>query len=311
MKILDYSVARIFKTIGRRAARKSPEKRLILGKNLGDFFRILSKKRFRAALDNLLRAYPEKDANFIYSVAVESYRNLGITMTEFAALPYLSREQTEKQVQFDDNGLIADVLAEGKGAVFLSGHFGNWELMVYALGLLYDTSVQIIVKSQSNAYADRLMKANRELGGNKCIPMKNAARAIVAGIRKGGAVAMLVDQAVFRQKDALYPVFFGRPASTYPTPAYLALKFNIPLIAGFSVRQPDGSYKIEVSRVKTDDAEIERGGVELVTQRHVSLLEEYVRKYPEQWTWMHKRWKRVPKEISDKFNQKSVGKSTG
>ena len=103
-------------------------------------------------------------------------------------------------------------------------------------------------------------------------------------------VALLADQAASKEKD-IFVNFFGRPAVTYESPAKLALKFDIPIIIGFAERQDNYKYKVHLQEIKYDDLKNEENAIELLTQRHVALLEEQIRKNPSQWAWQHNRWK--------------------
>ena len=122
--------------------------------------------------------------------------------------------------------------------------------------------------------------------------MSNAARRLISTLRKKrGVIGMLVDQSARKEKEILHPMFFGKPAATYATPAYLALKFQVPLIFGATIRQEDGTYQLKLFKIKSDDLKSDKEGVKILTDRHVQLLEDIIRKYPGQWSWMHRRWK--------------------
>ncbi len=302
MRIIDSVLAFGFRSLGRRSYQLSIKKRQKLGRNLGNFFRILSRKRFNVAYENLKIAYPEKDENFWSDIAKKAYENLGITITEWAAFPYFAKEDIDNLIEFENVEVVSEALKEKKGVVFLSGHFGNWELCALAAGLKFGIPVSIIVKKQSNAKSNDIMNSAREVFGNKTVPMRNAARSLITAIRSNEAVAMLVDQAVFGKQDASYPLFFGRPASTYITPAYLSLKIGSPIITGYSVRQNDGKYLVKLARIDSSDLGNSKEDIDTLTQRHVAQLENAIRGNPGHWSWMHKRWKRVPQEIIEKYN---------
>ena len=125
--------------------------------------------------------------------------------------------------------------------------------------------------------------------------MFNAARDIINTIQSKGAVAMLVDQSASPTKD-VFVDFFGRPAVTYEAPASLALKFKIPIIYGFSVRQEDGTYLVEINELKYDDLKADKDGIKELTKRHVTALENAIRENPDHWVWLHKRWKYDPEK---------------
>jgi KDO2-lipid IV(A) lauroyltransferase len=130
----------------------------------------------------------------------------------------------------------------------------------------------------------------RTQGGNKIVSMKKAARTIVSSIRNNEAVAMLADQSATKDKD-IFVDFFGRPAATYEAPAAIALKFGVPVVMGFSIRQDDCTYKTKLFELDTSNIPNTKEGIKELTQLHVNKLEEIVREYPHLWSWQHRRWK--------------------
>lgn len=193
-------------------------------------------------------------------------------------------------IKYDNIELIDELLKKGKGLLLLSGHYGNWEYLAFSAGTLTGKPLNIVVKPQKNKKLDRILNTYRTKNGNKIIPMNKAAIEIVRIIKNKGMVALLADQAASKEKD-IFVNFFGRPAVTYESPAKLALKFDIPIIIGFAERQDNYKYKVHLQEIKYDDLKNEENAIELLTQRHVALLEEQIRKNPSQWAWQHNRWK--------------------
>jgi KDO2-lipid IV(A) lauroyltransferase len=308
MNLVDSILASAFKFLGKRSYKMSIKRRQEMGRRLGRLFACLSKKRFNVAYENVKASYPEKDDAFWKKIAKESYENLGITIIEWSAFPFFSKDEIDDLVSYENVEVVQEALNEGNGLIFLSGHFGNWELCALSAGLRFGIPVSIIVKKQSNAKSNNVMNSAREVFGNKTVPMRNAARSLIKAIRSNEAVAMLVDQAVFGNQEALYPLFFDRPAATYATPAYLSLRMNTPIITGYAVRQNDGRYKVKIERLDTSGLKNDKEGIEKLTQKHVSQLECMIRRHPNHWSWMHKRWKRVPQEILEKY---SIGDKSG
>lgn len=263
------------------------------GKLLGTGIYLISKKRREITYDNLRHAFPEKSEKEIKSIGFKSFLNLGITFAELFALKHLSDKQIEDYIQFPYLQEIKEVYSRKEGIIFLSAHMGNWELMAYSFAYFSSIPMTIIVKPLSNPYADTFLNKIRTYRGNKIVTKFRSAFEIVKCLRNKEAVALLGDQAAQRDKD-LYIDFFGRPASTYESPAQLALKLKVPIIIGFNIRQPDGTYICKTSElIHTHLSDNEEGIIEL-TKMHVKILEDYIRKYPEQWLWQHRRWKHIP-----------------
>jgi KDO2-lipid IV(A) lauroyltransferase len=199
--------------------------------------------------------------------------------------------------------MINELHSRGKGVILLSGHFGNWELLAYSAGLFSGLPALIIVKPQKNKVADDLLNSYRMQRGNSVISMYNAAFTIFKQLKKGGVVALLADQSATKDKD-IYIDFFGIPAATYESPAELALKLDVPIVMGFAVRQSDGTYSVDLQEIKHDDLEHNKEGIEELTRRHVSALENAIRANPNHWAWQHRKWKHTD-QFMERMNELS------
>jgi Kdo2-lipid IVA lauroyltransferase/acyltransferase len=250
-------------------------------------------------LDQLQRAFPDKSSAEIKEIALAAYRNLIISLLEVFWFSHLTAEKVKEIVIMPDTSVMDSRLKEGKGLIMLGGHFGNWELIAIAVGLLSHHPLTIIVQRQRNRYVDAFMNKNRILFGNRVVEMERAPREIILTLRNNGVVAILADQS--GPQEGLFVDFFGRPASTHRGPAVFSVRTGAPIIMAFIIRQSDGSYRVEFEEVDTQNV----GGtdeekVEQITARHVALLEKYASRYPDHWLWMHKRWKHTPLPTEEK-----------
>lgn len=245
------------------------------------------------ALKNLRNAFPEKSEQELNRIADESFVHIAITFLELLWFPRLSKEQLLKRVVINDQDLFSEIITLGRGAICLTAHFGNWELATQTIILSTDIPSYIIVKTQSNKLVDRKINKLRAQFGAHIVPMGLSIREIIRALQKGGAVFLAADQSA--PKESFMVEFFGRPVPTFQGPAVFSLKSGAPIILFMMVRQVDGSYTLIMERVPSDDLKTysEKNVLEL-TKRQVKLTEEIIRKYPEQWMWMHKRWKHVP-----------------
>jgi KDO2-lipid IV(A) lauroyltransferase len=265
--------------------------RTIIGKFFGSIGFFLMKNRRKIAIKNLTFAFPEKPTVEITKIAKGSFQNLGITFFELFAMSSLSDDELRKMIDFGDGlDLINTVNSRGKGMMFLSGHFGNWELIAYSVGVFTNLPITIIVKPQANEFADKFLNRYRTSRGNKIVSMYNAAKTIITVVKNKETIALLADQSATKNKD-VFVDFFGYPASTFKVVGELAIRYQIPIIMGVATRQPNGKYKAELVELKYDDLENSLDGVYKLTERHTKLLEDFIRKAPEQWAWMHNRWK--------------------
>jgi KDO2-lipid IV(A) lauroyltransferase len=288
------AITAFLKALGLLSQKLNRRKRIALGKIVGNLLKTASSKRFKITLENITAAFPEKTSEWHLDIAFKSYQNLGITLVELLAFPKLSDSDIADYIHYENIGLLKELHSRGRGLILLSGHFGNWELLAYSARLFSKLPISIIVKPQQNESADKLLNQYRTQRGNAVIPMHNAARSIIQKLKSGEAIALLADQSATSDKD-IFVDFFGRPAATYEAPAALALRFKTPIVIGFAERGDDGRYFVKLSEIPHDDLENTPEGVRELTQRHVKILEDAVRKRPELWSWQHRRWKHQPK----------------
>ncbi|MDD8018570.1 MAG: lysophospholipid acyltransferase family protein [Bacteroidota bacterium] len=274
-----------------------------LGKLLGTFVFYIVPIRKTLTLSNLRHAFPEKSEFEIQSIARASYQNLFATFLEIFWLPRLTQKKIKQCVSASNVSVIDELMTEQKGVLILSGHFGNWELVALAYAVLCAHPLLLIVQKQRNRYVDALMNKMRTMFGNDVIVMEQSPREVLKRLHENKGVALLADQS--GPEGGLFVNYFGRPASTHQGPAVFALRTGAPMMMGFMVRQPHGKFFIEVEKISyTGIGETEEDKIRAITERHVQMLEKYVRKYPDQWLWMHKRWKHT-----DTYLQRTAAES--
>jgi Kdo2-lipid IVA lauroyltransferase/acyltransferase len=273
----------------------SSKNRISFGKFIGNLGYKMMKNRRNKSIENLQFAFPEKSNLEIEEIARGSFQNLGITFSELFAMSSLSDNELHSMIDFGDGiELIEKVNSRKKGMIFLSGHFGNWELIAYSVGVFTKLPITVIVKPQANEFVDKFLNKFRTARGNKIVSMYKAAKTIINTITNGETIALLTDQSATENKD-IFVDFFNRPAATYKVVGDLALRYQIPIIMGFAIRQPNGKYKAELSELDFSDLENTHEGIYKLTVRHTKHLEDIIRQYPAQWVWMHNRWKHKPK----------------
>ncbi len=193
-----------------------------------------------------------------------------------------------------DVDLTEKVYSRGKGIVYMSGHFGNWELTALATAHFTGYPVTIIVQNQRNRLVNKVINQYRCIWGNSVVTMESSVREVLRQLSQGKTVAMLADQSA--PMEGLFVPYFGRPAATHQGPAIFSLRTGAPIVMGLLIRKENGKYELIFEEVRTDDLkEYNDENVAELTRRHVALLEKYVRMYPDQWLWMHRRWKHVDK----------------
>jgi KDO2-lipid IV(A) lauroyltransferase len=269
---------------------------LRLGAWLGEIFYLLDRRDRRIALFNLKIAFPEKDAAEHRRILRASCRNLGRVAAEFCHLQRLDAGRLSRVVSFDDRAAWEHAIerAGRQGAVILTAHFGNWELLAYAHGLL-GHPVTLVHRAMRNAVFDRAITAVRSTAGTRAIKKRAAAKEALRTLKQHGILAIPADQnQVFSY--GVFVDFFGVPACTTAGPARLAMLTGAPVIPVFLVREGESSrHRIEVlpdvEMVVTGDR-----GADILenTWRCTAVIEDLIRRHPEQWIWFHKRWKTRP-----------------
>lgn len=241
-------------------------------------------------LDNLSKAFPEKSGEELKKIAFGTFHSFFITLVEILYLPWTSEEQLRQWVKFHNLEIIDKKYSENNGLIVLSAHFGNWEYCAIAGGLQTNKKFSVIVKPQRNNLVNDWMNNVRRKWNNEVVPLGVSIRNVYAVLMKKEIVAMVADQR--GPEESIKLDFFGRKTSVYTGPAVLSLKMNSPLIYGIAVRQPDYTYKIVLEEISREGlSQNYEDSVAELSKRMMEYLESYIRRYPEQWFWMHKRWK--------------------
>ncbi len=266
-----------------------PKARIKYGKFLGKLLYIILPKRVKITKENLKLAFPEKDAKWISTTTKNVFENMGIVFVEFLALSSLTDNEVRDYIRFENVELIKKKFEEGRGVLLLSGHYGNWELLAYSVNVYLELPVLIIVKPLSNFILDSVINKNRTRRGNSVVSMYESAFKVVKTLKNGGIVALLADQSATKDKD-IFVEFFKRKAATFDSPAYFALKYDVPVILGFAKRE-NYYYKVRLVEIDHSDLVFDKNGIYTLTKRYVEQLEMAIRERPELWLWTHRRWK--------------------
>ena len=253
------------------------------------FFYVLPIRK-KVVFDNLNHAFPNLFSDQIKKIAYGSYKNFAITLVEILYLPWTTEDQIKKVVNFQHLDLIEKKEEEQKGVILLSGHFGNWEYCAISAGVQLNKKFSVVVKPQRNPYVNDWLNRVRTKWTNDIVPLGLSIRNIYSVLINKGIIAMVADQR--GPEESIKLEFFGRKTSVYTGPAVLSLKMNTPIIYGITIRQPDFTYQaniVEIRRENLPDNYEEK--IKVLSERMLKYLEDVIRKNPEQWFWMHKRWK--------------------
>ena len=262
-----------------------------LGESLAGLVYLLG-IRVPVTKDNLAQAFPDLDPGQIQKIACGCYRHFGALLAEFARLPLIKRENLSDLVEIEGLQVMNQARAEGRGVIVVSGHLGNWELMGAAFAIL-GYPVSYVVTRQENELVERQMDNLRRGAGTEIIKRRDAAKGVLKALRQNCLVAILSDQDA-HEAGAFVP-FFGRPASTPRGAALFALRTGAALIFAESYRQGLGRLRVIFERIPVNDLPADRdAAVHELVRRFTARLEKAVRRHPQQWFWMHRRWKTSP-----------------
>jgi KDO2-lipid IV(A) lauroyltransferase len=244
-------------------------------------------------LFNLRLAFPDWSERDRRRVLLGLFRNFGRTLADFAHFPHWNRANIERLIIYDGFENYAHAHSQGRGTLFLTAHFGNWELGSFAHGV-YGHPCQFVVRELDNPLIDRLINHYRCLSGGKAIERGDFARQVLRAFAQGEAVGVLVDRNMLAS-EGVFVDFFGRPACTTTGPARVVRKTGVPVVLGLVIWDAKlKKYRLRFDPVEWIQREDPEEEIVANTANFTRLIESYVRRYPEQWLWVHRRWKTRP-----------------
>jgi KDO2-lipid IV(A) lauroyltransferase len=254
----------------------------------------LARRQRRAGLQNLRMAFPEMPEADRENILRGCFRNLGRLLVEFTHFPQLNKANISQFVVHDGLDNYLEGMKLGHGVIFMTAHFGAWELSSFAHGV-YGFPLKFIVRSIDNRRVEALISSYRTASGNVPIDRRNAGRDVLKALRQNEAVGILFDQNTTRS-EGVFAELFGVPAATTPAIALFALRTGAAVVPGFLIW--DGELKKHRLRLDPPVELINTGDLDRDVLENTKLfnkiLEGYIRKYPDQWLWIHRRWKTRP-----------------
>lgn len=247
--------------------------------------------RRRVLLENLAHSYPELPEDQRRRIGRGVYRNMTRAVLDGLRGPGLSQEALRQSVVVDDWGTLREAFDSGKGVLMATSHFGSWELLGGALTSC-GFKVSVVVRPLKGSFNAELMRSRQE-SGLKLIPARGAVQGMIKAVRAGDLVVMLLDQTVPADKGVFVP-FFGRLASTSPGLALTAIRTGAPLYVLMAAREGANlRFFVEGPVPIPSEGKLD-ARIRQVTLQVTEILERYIRRYPDQWLWLHRRWKETP-----------------
>jgi Kdo2-lipid IVA lauroyltransferase/acyltransferase len=266
-----------------------------LGRMLGRFLGIAAVGPMKSSLNGLRMVFgdrmSEKELRRLNRRVVLHFAQM---LFEVPHIFKLNVKNLHRYAYFENEEVLTEALAKGKGCFILTGHFGNWELMSAATALRFQTSGIAVARPADFAPVEGLLMRLRTRFGTEIIPKKKAMKKLLMGTRTNKAMGILLDQNV-DWYEGVFVQFMGQRACTNKGLALIAMKTGSPVVPVFSVRQPDGRYRIvfenEVDLVRSES---KLADTEENTAEFNRIINKYIYWYPDQWFWFHKRWKTRP-----------------
>ena len=256
-------------------------------------YRALGRLR-QVGLRNLVMAFPEMTAKEREAILRSEYRNLGLLMAEFCKMPDYTAATASRFIRYEGLENYLSARERGKGVLVLTGHLGAWELSSFYHSLM-GMPMGMVIRRLDNPLVDAFVNRIRCLRGNRVIHKDDFARGLIASMRAGETVGILMDTNMTPPQGVFVP-FFGVPACTASGMARIAAKTGAAVVPGFLLwEESERRYVLhfgeELEVVHTGDAEQD---ALINTATFTTAIEGYVRRYPEQWLWVHRRWKTRP-----------------
>jgi KDO2-lipid IV(A) lauroyltransferase len=249
----------------------------------------LDAKRRRVTLGNLAHAFPGRSAAERRRIARGVYRHFGRLALEVMKYSALPPDEMVSRVDVEGGEHVRQAYAAGRGVFFLTAHFGCWEMHGLAHSV-YLAPIGVVARPVDNPLVNGFLERARQATGNTVIYRKGGLRRILRALESGQGVAILIDQHI-HGPDATRVDFVGRPAATTTALAALALRTGAPVIPVFAIPTAPGRYRLIYEHAVEWPPPDSPDPIRELTQRCTDVLEMYVRRYPELWLWMHRRWR--------------------
>ncbi len=248
----------------------------------------------QVGMRNLAMAFPEKSVAEHKRILRGEFTTLGRQLAELCQFPKYTPQNVDQVVVYDGLENYERAYARGKGVLFLTAHFGGWELSAFAHSL-HGHWVNIVMRPMDNQYLDHMLQRYRTMHGNKVVPKDDFVRGLLAAMKAGETVGILMDTNM-TPPQGVFVDFFGIQACTASGLARIALRTDAAVVPGFTIWDESlGKYRLRFDRalelIRTGDLEAD---IVANTQMFTKVIEDYARKYPAQWLWVHRRWKTRP-----------------
>ena len=264
------------------------------GIGLGQLVYLLHGKLRRVGMRNLQLAFPQKSAHERRRILRGEFTSLGRQLAEVCLFPSYTRENVTKIVVYDGFENFERAEARGKGVIYLTAHLGGWELSAFSHSI-QGHPLHVVMRGMDNPFLDRFITHLRTMHGNRAVDKDNFVRGLLSAMKAGETVGILMDTNM-TPPQGVFVDFFGIPACTASGLARIALRTDAAVVPGFTIwdrklRKYRLRFDPALALIRTGDEEAD---IVANTALFTKVIEQYVRRYPDQWLWVHRRWKTRP-----------------
>jgi KDO2-lipid IV(A) lauroyltransferase len=256
---------------------------------LGASFLRLDRAHRRIAEENVAAAFPGRSPAEHHAIVAAAFDHFGQLLFEIIRFSRLSRADMLARVDFKGGEHVRQAYAEHRGVLFVTGHFGFWELQALVHALEFEP-MAVLARPLDNPALHAMLEAIRTSTGNSVIYRPGTIRRVLRTLQDGHGVGILIDQHILG-RDAITIDFFNRPAATTPLVGAMAARTGAPVVPLFALPLGGGRYQMVYEPPIAPPASESPDDIRAFTQRCTDVLEMYVRKYPQLWLWMHRRWR--------------------
>ena len=281
----------VLKLLVKFLASLSHDTAMALGRRLGVLVSVLIRKQREQAIAELTRCFPGKTRDEIRAMTRRMFEHQGMNQVEL--FRWIGGRDTEidPTISMKGSEVVADALARGKGIAVLTAHIGNFDLMGLWAARRYPMT--IISKDLKNDGLNKFWMEARRKSSLGIVPAHNSYRDCLRVLKKNGCLGFILDQNMIR-KEGIFVDFFGKPACTTPGLAVLAAHAGAPVVPVFIVRREDGRHEVHALPAMEPPEDRKPDTMAKATQAYTKVIEDFIRQYPEQWIWMHRRWRTKP-----------------
>ena len=283
---IEYAAVLLVRALVRALPRRAS---LGVGTALGRLFYVLQGRRRELAVANLRAAFPSKTERECREILHSTFANFGRHVVDVLNFDAMSTDQITGLIDVVGEERVKQAMARGQGVICCAAHFGYWELHAMVHAMLF-RPLLVVARTLDNPLVDGLIERIRSRLGTRAIPRQGAVRGVLRALMHNESVAIMIDQHM-EDRSAVAVDFFNRPAATTSAVAALSLRTGAPILPVFALPLPGGRYRMIYETPVEVPAADDPDPIRTYTQRCTDVLEMYVRRYPDQWLWMHRRWR--------------------